>query len=216
MSNLLCNVLKISGGKMPPLVAHLHWAIRYRRKVKKKLHEFLLHPAELVVTCNSWCNGFQEIMWSGNRLILPGLDWLKWFLDRNMQMRTNGLVSAAQSTRTSPGKRVTLSLMKSTASFEKSAWMWSRVDEICTYLKPARFVKCKAELISRVDLCETVWNQTYCFLIFSATFWQKNRHIRYILLVCSRFFVTLLTAKTFKKAQLFYLNTEMVVNQGFS
>jgi len=166
---------KFRGGKCPHLVAHLHWAIRYRRKVKKKLHEFLLHPAELVVTCNSWCNGFQEIMWSGNRLILPGLDWLKWFLDRKMQMRTNDLVSAAQSTRTSPSKRETSSLMKSTASFELSAWKWSRVDAICTYLKPARFVKCKAELISRVDLCETVWNQTYCFLqFFSAMLCRKK------------------------------------------
>ena len=71
-----------------------------------------------------------------------------------------------------------------------NTWKWSRVDDICTYLKPARFVKCKAELISRVDLCESVWNQTYCFLqFFSAIFWRKKRHIEYILVVCSRFFV---------------------------
>ena len=196
MSNLLCNVLKISGdgGECPkclPLVAHLHWAIRYRREVKKNLlRQFLSHPAELVVTCNSWCNGFQEIMWSGNRLILPGLDWLKWFLDRKMQMRTNGLVSAAQSTRTSPSKRETSSLLKSAASFKKSDWKWSRVDAIRTCLKPARFEKCKAELISRVDLCETVWNQTYCYLQFlSAILRRKKRHVEYILVVCSRFFV---------------------------
>ena len=106
----------------------------------------------------------------------------------------NDLVSASPSTRSSPSKRVTSSLIKSTASFEKSAWKWSRVDTICTCSKSGRFVKCKGELMSRFasalrKTIETVSNQSCCFsTVFFAIFRRKKRHVRYILVECSVFF----------------------------
>jgi len=54
----------------------------------------------------------------------------------------------------------------------------SRVDAICTYLKSARLVKCKVELISLVDLCETVLKPDILFFtVFFAIFWRIKRYI---------------------------------------